>query len=178
MASIQRIKSQLTGGISYLVQVRVKGLRALSETFPNRKEAAAWGAAAETGIREGRHFSHMRSTRTTFSEVAKRYRETVPADWSASAGCSRATSQMVGGSLCWLYTRRDNNRSHCRGARCARRREIHSRQAAQESEDRRGKGAGRILALASDHQQVSDRANASAKSRCQRMAAHGSQSGG
>jgi integrase len=89
MASIQRIKSELTGGISYRVQVRVKGRPALSETFPNRKEAAAWGAAAETGIREGRHFPHMRSTRTTFSEVAKRYRETVLADWSASAKAAR-----------------------------------------------------------------------------------------
>jgi len=41
MASIQRIKSELTGGISYRVQVRVKGRPALSETFPNLKEAAA-----------------------------------------------------------------------------------------------------------------------------------------
>jgi hypothetical protein len=89
MASIQRIKSELTDGISYRVQVRVKGRPALSETFPNRKEAAAWGASAETGIREGRHFPHMRPTRTTFSEVAKRYRETVLADWSASAKAAR-----------------------------------------------------------------------------------------
>ena len=39
MASIQRIKSPLTGDISYRAQVRVKGRPAESKTFTNRKDA-------------------------------------------------------------------------------------------------------------------------------------------
>jgi len=43
MASIQRIKSPLTGEVSYRVQVRVKGHAPQGKTFPNRKEAQQWG---------------------------------------------------------------------------------------------------------------------------------------
>jgi integrase len=84
MASIQRIKSPLTGEISYRAQVRVKGHPAQSETFPNRKEAEAWGASIETAIREGRHFPHAAARRTSFDALAKDYTETVLVERKAS----------------------------------------------------------------------------------------------
>lgn len=77
MASIQRIKSALTGAISYRVQVRVKGRPAESETFPNRKEAEAWGASIESAIRDGKHFPHAAAKRTSFDALAKDYIATV-----------------------------------------------------------------------------------------------------
>jgi integrase len=89
MASIQRIKSPLTGAISYRAQVRVKGRPTVGDTFPNRKEAQRWAASIESAIREGRHFPHMRSTRTTFADVAKRYKETVLTDWVEPAKSAR-----------------------------------------------------------------------------------------
>jgi integrase len=75
MASIQRIKSPLTGEISYRVQVRVKGRPAESETFPNVKEAKAWAGSTETAIRENRHFPHRRASRTSFDKLIERYGE-------------------------------------------------------------------------------------------------------
>src|SRR5450631_3089598 len=89
MASIQRIKSPLTGAISYRAQVRVKGRPTVGDTFPNRKEAQKWAASIESAIREGRHFPHMRSTRTTFADVAKRYKDTVLTDWIEPAKSAR-----------------------------------------------------------------------------------------
>jgi integrase len=77
MASIQRIKSPLTGAISYRAQVRVKGRPAKSETFPNRKEAAAWASSLETAIRENRHHPHLAAGKKSFAEAVKRYLETV-----------------------------------------------------------------------------------------------------
>ncbi len=52
MASIQKIVSPLTGDISYRAQVRVKGRKPQSQTFPNKKEAQQWTASVETAIRE------------------------------------------------------------------------------------------------------------------------------
>jgi integrase len=80
MASIQRIKSPLTGSISYRVQVRVKGRPAQSETFPNQLEAKRWGAATETAIREGKHFPHLKAGKTTFAALVDRYNESVLKD--------------------------------------------------------------------------------------------------
>lgn len=77
MASIQRIKSPLTGSISYRAQVRVKGRPAKSETFPNRKEAEKWAASLETAIRENRHHPHLAAGKKSFAEAVKRYLETV-----------------------------------------------------------------------------------------------------
>jgi len=44
MASIQRNRSPLTGEWSNRAQVRKKGRRSESATFPNLKEAKAWPA--------------------------------------------------------------------------------------------------------------------------------------
>jgi integrase len=76
MASIQRIKSPLTGEISYRAQVRVKGRPSESASFPNRKEAEQWGGSIEAAIREGRHFPTAKARRTTFAELVERYRTT------------------------------------------------------------------------------------------------------
>src|SRR5262245_59417285 len=77
MASIQKIKSPLTGEISYRVQVRVKGRPSESETFTNKKDAIAWAAGIESAIEDGRHFPHRKSRRTTFAALVDRYRESV-----------------------------------------------------------------------------------------------------
>jgi integrase len=73
MASIQQLKSALTGEISYRAQVRVKGQAAQSKTFPNKKEAQQWAQSVEAAIRENRHFPHARAARTTFAELVERY---------------------------------------------------------------------------------------------------------
>ena len=77
MASIQRIKSSLTGAISYTAQVRVKGKPAQSETFPNIKEAKAWATGLEAAIRESRHHPHLAGGKTSFEALVKRYTQTV-----------------------------------------------------------------------------------------------------
>jgi integrase len=73
MASIQRISSSLTGEISYRAQVRVKGQKAQSQTFPNRKEAQQWANSIETSIRENRFFPQAKASRLTFSSIVERY---------------------------------------------------------------------------------------------------------
>jgi integrase len=80
MASIQTIKSRLTGAISYRAQVRVTGKPTQSETFPNKKEAQRWAQGIEVAIRENRHHPHLAAGKTSFADVAKRYLETVVHD--------------------------------------------------------------------------------------------------
>jgi hypothetical protein len=75
MASIQRVKSKLTGDISYRVQVRVKNRPSLSETFSSEAAAKKWAKRTEVAIEDGKHFPHLRSQRTSFADVAQRYRE-------------------------------------------------------------------------------------------------------
>ena len=77
MASIQRIKSPLTGVISYRAQVRVKGRPTKSETFPNKKEAQNWASGLESAIRENRQHPHLAGGKKSFAESAKRYLDTV-----------------------------------------------------------------------------------------------------
>jgi integrase len=80
MASIQRIKSPLTGTISYRAQVRVKGRPAKSETFPNRKEAENWATGLESAIRENRHHPHLAGGKKTFADAVDRYYKSVTND--------------------------------------------------------------------------------------------------
>jgi integrase len=89
MASIQRIVSPLTKEVSYRAQVRVKGRPTQSATFANRVKAQKWATSIEAAIDEGRDFPHMRSRRTAFADVAKRYRETVTMDWPEPAKSAR-----------------------------------------------------------------------------------------
>ncbi len=94
MASIQRIKSPLTGDIAYRAQVRIKGRPAMSETFPNQAEAKRWGAATETAIREGKHFPHLKAGKTTFAALVDRYMENVLNDVKPKARLN-ATNQLA-----------------------------------------------------------------------------------
>ena len=89
MASIQRVVSRLTGEVSYRAQVRKKGRRAESATFPNRKEANEWAASIETAIRENRHFPHAAAKRTSFDALAEDYIATVLADFDAKEKATR-----------------------------------------------------------------------------------------
>jgi integrase len=89
MASIQRMKSELTGEISYRVQVRVKGWPAQSNTFPNRADAVKWGKSTEAAINEGRHFPTARASRMQFVEAVNRYRNTVLAEVKARSRHTR-----------------------------------------------------------------------------------------
>jgi len=89
MASIQRIKSPLTGEISYRAQVRVKGRPSESKSFTNQKDAKAWAAALETAIADNRNFPGRRAQRASFSELVQRYRDTVMKDMRSSNKASR-----------------------------------------------------------------------------------------
>ncbi len=89
MASIQRIISPLTNTIAYRVQVRVKGQRAQSETFPNRREAEQWASSVEAAIRERRHFPHAAARPTSFDALAKDYTETVLAEFDTKERITR-----------------------------------------------------------------------------------------
>ena len=80
MASIQRIKSPLTGAITYRAQVRVRGHKAFGNTFPNKKEAEQWARSAEASIREGRHFPHLAGGKKSFGECVDRYLKSAVAD--------------------------------------------------------------------------------------------------
>jgi integrase len=72
MASIQKIKSPLTGEISYRAQIRVRG-KSESATFPKKSEAVEWAGSLETAIREGKHFPHAVARRTSFDALAQAY---------------------------------------------------------------------------------------------------------
>ncbi|HEV8017389.1 MAG TPA: hypothetical protein VGP32_02370, partial [Steroidobacteraceae bacterium] len=75
MASIQTIKSDITGAVTYRAQVRVKGHPTESQTFSTRKKAESWAKALESAIEDGRHFPQRKSRRTLFAELVNRYRE-------------------------------------------------------------------------------------------------------
>jgi integrase len=77
MASIQRIVSPLTREVAYRAQVRIKGRPTESATFPNRKEARAWGVSIEAAIREDRHFPNAPARRTSFDALVQDYTKTV-----------------------------------------------------------------------------------------------------
>jgi len=77
MASLQRIRSPLTGKVCYRVQIRVKGRRAPFETFPKKDDAKRWAHATETAIREGKHFPHLKAMRTRFAALVSRYEQSV-----------------------------------------------------------------------------------------------------
>src|SRR5579862_7842794 len=85
MPSVQRLKSPVTGKISYRVQVRVKGWPSQSATFRNRRQAVNWGASRDAAIREDRYFPQARAQRTTFAEAARRYREMLQSDGEVDA---------------------------------------------------------------------------------------------
>ena len=91
MASIQTIKSEETGKISYRAQVRVKGHETQGRTFPNKKEAQRWATNIESAIREARYFPNQKASRTPFVEIVNRYRATVIGNLKPSGVPTRET---------------------------------------------------------------------------------------
>jgi integrase len=89
MASIQRIVSPLTKSVSYRAQVRVKGRPTQSQTFPNLREAKAWGASVESAIRENRNHPHLAGGNKSFADLVRRYRERVIKDAVAGSKAVR-----------------------------------------------------------------------------------------
>jgi integrase len=89
VASIQRIVSPLTKSVSYRAQVRVKGRPTHSQTFPNLKEAKAWGASVESAIRENRNHPHLAGGKKSFADLVRRYRESVMNDAGAGSKAVR-----------------------------------------------------------------------------------------
>jgi integrase len=73
MASIQRIKSPLTGEVAYRAQIRMKGRPSESATFSSRAKAESWAKSLESAIEEGRHFPHAKARRTSFDALAADY---------------------------------------------------------------------------------------------------------
>ena len=89
MASIQRIKSPLTGEISYRVQIRAKGRKSESETFSSRAKAVAWAKSIESAVEEGRHFPHAAARRTSFDALAEDYVKTVLPEFDETQRAAR-----------------------------------------------------------------------------------------
>jgi integrase len=85
MPSIQRIKSSITGRITYRVQMRVVGRRSQSATFLDRAQAKQWAADADAGIRRDRYAAHAPAHHTPFKQVVERYRTEVLPDFDESA---------------------------------------------------------------------------------------------
>jgi integrase len=72
-------RTDKAGGISYKVEVRLKGHPAQRATFTRVTDARKWASATETAIREGRHFKTTEAKRHTLSELVDRYaREILP----------------------------------------------------------------------------------------------------
>jgi hypothetical protein len=88
MASIQKIKSPLTGEIAYRAQIRVRG-KSESATFPRKAEAVEWAASIETAIREGKHFPHAAARRVGFDALAKSYVENALEDFDEKQRATR-----------------------------------------------------------------------------------------
>lgn len=86
---IQKLVSPLTGKVSYRAQVRVKNKPPQSATFPNHREAKAWKESTESAIREGRHFPHLKSKRTSFDQLVERYRKSFLNDVCESSKATR-----------------------------------------------------------------------------------------
>jgi integrase len=84
MASIQRIKSPITGRISYRVQARTVGRPSQSATFRDRAQAKQWAQYAEARIRRERY-----AALTPFVQVVERYRKEVLPDFDEPARRSR-----------------------------------------------------------------------------------------
>jgi integrase len=99
MASIQTIKSKITGAIAYRAQVRVKGHPPESQTFSTRKKAESWAKALESAVEDGRHFPQRKSRRTLFAELVNRYRE------SALKELPQVSAEKRGQHLDWWVKR-------------------------------------------------------------------------
>jgi integrase len=77
MATIQRREGK--NGVTYRVQVRLKGAPTQTATFTRKTDAKRWAQQTETAIREGRYFPTSEAKRRTAGEAIDRYiREHLP----------------------------------------------------------------------------------------------------
>lgn len=74
MASIQKRK-KANGEFSYRVRIRVEGAPFITDTFPTRKEAMAFGRRMESEVRAGRYFGREEDKEKTFQEFIDQYIE-------------------------------------------------------------------------------------------------------
>jgi signal recognition particle subunit SEC65 len=75
MATIRRRTGQ--GGVSFHVQVRIKGHAPETATFRRLTDARRWAQQTEAAIREGRHFPRSAARAHTLAEAIDRYMKTI-----------------------------------------------------------------------------------------------------
>lgn len=66
-------RRQGKNGVTYQVQIRIRGQRAVTKTFPKLAEAKRWKSQTETAIRERRYFGVSEADRHTLGEAIDRY---------------------------------------------------------------------------------------------------------
>lgn len=76
MAYIEKRISR-DGTISYRAQIRAKGQKQISETFPTKRLAEAWAKKTETEIKEGRFFKSSQARKRTVAEMIEKYIEEI-----------------------------------------------------------------------------------------------------
>ena len=79
MASIQK-RTTSDGGVSYRVQVRIKGHPVERATFKRLTDAKNWAQATEAAIKERRYFKTSESRKHTVSDLIDRYLERIQRD--------------------------------------------------------------------------------------------------
>lgn len=68
------VKKRVSG---YQVQIRRKGFPTVSQSFPNRKDAAAWARMIESEMDRGIFLDRTEADRTTLGDILKRYQQEV-----------------------------------------------------------------------------------------------------
>ncbi len=83
MATIREQKGKT--GITYRVEIRLKGHPRVSANFERKTDARKWAQKTESDIRDGRYFKTREAHRHTLSELVERYiRDVLPskAKWT------------------------------------------------------------------------------------------------
>lgn len=73
MAYIQERKSEITGKVSYRVQVRMKGYPTQSATFDRITDAKEWAKETEVAIKHGKYFKTAEAKKHTLADMIDRY---------------------------------------------------------------------------------------------------------
>lgn len=66
-------RRQGKNGVTYQVQIRIRGQRPVTKTFPKLVEAKRWKSQTETEIRERRYFGSSEGQKRTLAEAIDRY---------------------------------------------------------------------------------------------------------
>lgn len=75
MATIRERKGK--SGVSYMVEVRIKGHPPKTESFKRLTDAKLWALSTEAAIREGRRIKNSESKKRTLGELIDKYSETL-----------------------------------------------------------------------------------------------------